>query len=79
MIMIAKMALYGLKSSGAAFCAHLTETLNEIGFLYTNADPDVWYRPAVKPRGFEYYKYIQCYVDDILCISHDPGIALGHI
>ena len=40
MIMIAKMALYGLKSSGETFCAHLAETLNEIGFLYTKADPD---------------------------------------
>ena len=42
-------------------------------------DPDVWYWPALKPNGFEYYEYILCYVDDILCISHDPGIALVRI
>ena len=29
-------------------------------------------RPAIKPNGFEYWEYILCYVDDILCISHDP-------
>ena len=73
------MALYALKFFSAAFCAHLDETLNGIGFLSTKAEPDVWYRPAIKPNVFEYYEYILCYVDDILCISHDPGIALGRI
>ena len=77
--MTVKMALYGLKSSSVAFCAHLAETLNDIGFLYTNSDPDVWYWPVVKPNGFDYYEYILCYVDDILCISHDPGIELRRI
>ena len=67
-IIIFRMALYGLKSSGAAFRAHLANTLNDIGFLSTKVDPDVWYRPAVKPNGFEYYEYILCYVDDILCM-----------
>ena len=79
MIMIFKMEIYVLKSSGAAFCAHLAETLNDIWFMSTKTDPDLWYRPAVKPNGFKYYEYIMCYIDDILCISHDPGIALGQI
>ena len=52
-IMIVRMALYVLKSSSAEFCAHLDETLNGIGFLSNKADPDVWYRPAVKPNDFE--------------------------
>ena len=78
-IMIVKMALYGLNYSSAAFSDHLDETLNDIRFLSTKADPDLWYRPAVKPNGFEYYDYILCYVDDILCISHDPGISLRRI
>ena len=78
-IMIIRMALYCLNSSGTAFHAHLAETLNYIGFLSTKADPGVWCRPAVKPNGFEYYEYILCYVDDILCISRGPGIALGRI
>ena len=63
-------ALFGLRSSGAAFRAHLAETLYDIGFVPTQADPDVWRRPAVKEDGFEYYDYVLCYVDDILAISH---------
>ena len=77
--MIVRMALYVLKSSGAAFCAHLDENLNDIGFLSNKADPDVWYRTVVKPNDFEYYEYILCYVDGRLCISRDPGIAIGRI
>ena len=50
--MIVRMALYGLKSSGAVFCDNLADTLNEIGFLSTKVDPDLLYRPAVKPNGF---------------------------
>ena len=50
-IMLIRKALYGLKSSGAAFCAHLAETLYDIGFVPTRADPDVWRRPATKEDG----------------------------
>ena len=49
--MIVKKVLYGLKSSGAAFRAHLAKTIMDIGFRPTKADPDVWLRPAVKPDG----------------------------
>ena len=79
MIMIFRMPLYGLKSNGAEFRAHLDKTLNDNGLLSTNEDSGVQYQPAVKPNGFEYCEYILCYVDGILCISHDPGIVLGRI
>ena len=42
-IMFIHKALYGLRSSGAAFHAHLAETLYDIGFVSTRADPDVWH------------------------------------
>ncbi len=42
-------ALYGLKSSGAAWRAHLANTLHQLGFSLCLADPDVWYHPATKP------------------------------
>ena len=48
-------ALYGLKSSGATFWAHLADTLYDISFISTKADPDVWICLAVKPDGAEYY------------------------
>ena len=43
MIMFIHKALYGLRSSGAAFHAHLAETLYDIGFVPTRANPDVWH------------------------------------
>ena len=78
-IMIIKKALYGLKSSGAAFRAHLAETLYDIGFKPSKADPDFWMRPAVKPDGFKYYEYVLCYVDDLLAISHDSKRVLQRV
>ena len=69
--MIVVHALYGLKSSGTAFRTLLVGTLYDIGYTPSKADPDVWLRPAVKPDGFEYYKMILCYVDDVLSILHD--------
>jgi hypothetical protein len=54
--MIIKKALYGLKSSGAAFRAHFAETLDTMGYKPSYADPDIWLRPAVKPDGFKYYE-----------------------
>ena len=68
MPMVIRKALYGLKSSGVAFRAHLAETLYDVGYTPSKADPDIWLRPAVKPCGFEYYEMVLVYVDDILCI-----------
>ena len=70
-ILIIEKALYGLKSSGAAFRAFLAETFDNMGFTSSVADPDVWMRPNCKCDGEEYYEYIVCYVDDVLGISHD--------
>jgi hypothetical protein len=64
--------MYGLKSSGAAWHANLSETLQGMGFTPSYADPDVWYKPAIKEDGFEYYEYILVYVDDILVVSAAP-------
>ena len=49
----------------------LAETLHNLGYKTTKADPDIWLNPAVKPDGFEYYELVLCYVDDVLCMSHD--------
>ena len=76
-IFLIKKALYGLKSAGAAFCSLLADTLVDVGYRPTKADPDVWLRPAVKADGFEYYEMVLCYVDDILSMSHDPHATLN--
>ena len=41
-IFIITRALYGLKSSGAAFRSFLAEHLHDIGYTPSKADPDVW-------------------------------------
>ena len=75
-------ALYGLKSSGAAWRAHLAQSLRDLQYIPSYADGDVWYREATKPDGFAYYEYLLVYVDDILCISHKPKdtmLAIGKL
>ena len=67
--MIVNMALYGLKSLGAAFRAKLSGLLHDIGNTPYKSDPDVWLRQSVKPDGAEYYEMVLCYVDDVLTIS----------
>ena len=70
-VMLVKRALYGLKSSGASWRAMLAQTLIDLGYTSSKADPDVWIWPQTKPNGFEYYEMVLVYVDDILHISHD--------
>jgi hypothetical protein len=77
--MIIRRALYGLKSSGAAWRALFASTLTDIGFKSTLADPDVWIRPQVKPDGFEYYEMVLVYVDDILVLSHEVKSTMDAI
>jgi hypothetical protein len=76
LLFIIRKALYGLKLSGAAFRAKLAETLHSLHYAPTQADPDVWIRPATKPDGTEYYEYVIVYVDDIGHASHDTDITM---
>ena len=78
-IMKVTRALYGLKSAGASFRAFLGEHLHSLGYQSTLADPDVYLRPAVTGDGFEYYEYVLCYVDDVLCISKKPMATIQGI
>ena len=57
----------------------MKNNLNDTRFLSIKADPNLWYWYAVKQNGFEYYEYKLCYVNDLLFIFHDQGIALRHI
>ena len=52
--MLIRKALYGLKSSGAAFRAFQFDTLDAMGYRPRYSDPELWLRPAVKPDVFEY-------------------------
>ena len=77
-LMVIKQALYGLKSSGAAFHAKCAGVLWDLQFRPSQADNDVWMRPAVNGK-FKYYEYVLCYVDDIVAISHRPDIIMDGI
>ena len=51
--MLVNKALYGLKSSGAAFMAHLTETLGAMGYNPSYAYPDECIFPSRNTNVFE--------------------------
>jgi hypothetical protein len=50
--------------------SHLSNTLHCLGYTSYKADPDVWFRAAIKPDGFCYYKYVLVYADDLMVLSH---------
>ena len=70
-------ALYGLKSSGAAFRAFCAEHLDKMNYHSTTGDPDVWIRPCTDGHGNEFYEYMLVYVDDIMSVSFDPDKAIN--
>ena len=71
-VLIIERALYGLKSSAAAWRNMLAQTMLDLGFKSCVADNDVWMKPRTKENGLEYYEYVLIYVDDILCFSEKP-------
>jgi hypothetical protein len=82
-VAVIRQALYGFKSSGAAWRSALAATLQDMGFKASLADPDVWMTKAFKQqgssiiagkgfRGQAYYQYIFVYVDDILVLAENP-------
>ena len=70
---------YVLKSSGASWHAMLSQTMMDMKYTRCKADHDVWYRPAVKPNGVEYYEYVLIFVDVIINISHDTNTTMEKI
>jgi Reverse transcriptase (RNA-dependent DNA polymerase) len=70
---IIKGALYGLKLSGACWQDHLANMLCDFGYTSCRADPDTWMKPKTKPNGDRYWEYVLVYVNNILCISHEPS------
>jgi hypothetical protein len=73
-VMIVTRALYGLKSSGAAWRSMFAESLRKMGWIPTRVDSDVYRRRAVKPSGENYWELLLVYVDDCLVVSHDPKV-----
>ena len=78
-VLIVTRALYGLKSAGFSWRSSFAQTLRDLKFESTKADPDVWIRAAVREDGFEYYEMVFVYVDDLLIISQKPRAVLDSI
>ncbi len=73
-------ALYGLKSAGEAFQAHLASFMHQMAYTSCKADPDLWLKAVTRPEdNLQHYAYILFYVDDILCIHHDPMSVMSEI
>ena len=64
--------LYGLRSSGSAFCNDFARCMEALNYLPFRADTNFWIRKARKSNGFEYYDYMILYVHDCLPISETP-------
>jgi hypothetical protein len=48
-------ALYGLKSSGAAFRAHLAGCMHGMGYMSCPAYPDLWLKEQTDRKGRRYF------------------------
>jgi hypothetical protein len=73
-------ALYGLKLAGAAFRNHLAKCMIHLGWHPYRAGRDLWMKAEACPDdGVLYWAYILIYVDDILCVHHDPGSPLAKL
>ena len=66
-LLFIRKALYGLRSSGARFHEKLSDSLQDLGFTPTYADPDVWIRDTGAV-----YEYITTWVDDLLVAMKNP-------
>ena len=69
--MLVRNVFYGSKNSGAEFKAFLAETPDAMGYRTSYTNSDLCLQSAVNPEGLKYYEYILCYVDNMLCISHN--------
>jgi hypothetical protein len=72
-------ALYGLKSSGASWRAMFAQTLSDLDYVSSKADPDLWLKAKTKPNGDEYYSYVLVYVDDVMHFDHEPHIFMSQL
>jgi hypothetical protein len=66
-LMVVRKSLYGLRTSGKAWHDLLFDTLSDMGFKPSLADPDIWMR-----SNGRCYEYVCSYVDDLTAIMENP-------
>ena len=72
--MIVDKAIYSLRSSGARFHERFVETMRDMGFSPSHADPDVWMCDAG-----DVYEYLVVYVDDLIAVMKDPKVFFNEL
>jgi hypothetical protein len=54
--------------------------MDHLGWNPCLTDRDLWMKEEIRPDdGVKYWAYILIYVDDIVCVHHDPGMSLARI
>jgi hypothetical protein len=54
--------------------------MKHLGWHPCRADRDLWMKAETRhDDGVSYWAYILIYVDDILCVHHDPGSPLAKL
>jgi hypothetical protein len=54
--------------------------MRQMGYTSCKADLNLWLKAMNRPEdNVHYYAYILCYIDDILCIHHDPISVMNEI
>ena len=49
-------------------------------WVIRKAEPNLWLKAMTRPEdNLHYYAYILCYVDDVLCIHHDPMSVMNEV
>ena len=72
--------LYGLASAGNLWWHHLSTAIRtELGFDSSKADPDFYRRMEKHPDMHAYYTYLIVYVDDVMCVHHNPKSIMDKI
>ena len=74
--MIIKKALYGLATSARQWNITLGDSIRNLGFTPTRADPDLWIILNEKEGKYE---YIATYVDDLIIVAKQPMDYLDEI
>ena len=57
----------------------LAQSMEQLGYKLTQADPDLWIKRSIKGDGTPYYRMMLIYDDDVLHLSEDPGKIYGNI
>ena len=74
------IALYCLKSAGAACKSHLPRIVESLEYVSCKANPNLWLKPEIRPEdGVKYYSYLLCYGDNVLYTHHNANTVLPQL